>query len=695
MRRDRQFIRLCVQAMAGASVLLTLGWGGPALAQSSVEKSETSQQLKRAEEELKLAQEAVKKPGTKAEPPETGRIVGSYSLISSVEVGYRFVDTDGSHERYLSDVNVRDGLRLLEYSLDARSITGRGELFDYFRAEATNLGGDQSQYISVRADKARTYKLDATTRRFYYYRFLPTLANNRHNYDLRQQVSDVSLKLFPQRAVRFNLGYGRSMSKGPYGSTYTYEKDEFPINGTSRWSADDYRLGLDATYRGWTFLLDQSYRYLKNDTEYSQDTQNNTGDNTSNTSVLTFFDRVAPTRARALITRASAQGNLSQRLHLVLRGLHVGETSRLNEAQLTQGVNSSGARILGNQISSTGRATRSTDTVDAGITYDLTEHISVSNTFTYYSYDIQGDVGVGTLSRTQPASGPVQTTLTTTLDGRSTSVDSYWNTLDFRYSLGRKFSANLGWRATSRNITLRRPGVEEEEQDQRTNAFIGGVRYRPTGRVNLFFDVDRGTRNNAFVRVNPLDYTRYRVRANIQATNTLSLTATFTSTDQTNPTPEVENDADFRAVSAAVIWEPRERLWLTAGYDYDYFFSTADISFFLNSVLNQGRSVYYARQNFFFVDGRVGLTRRLDLLFVYRYLQDRGAPDDPGVPPGPNNFVTQLPLSRHNPEVRLAYRFNNRLTGNLSYRHYSYNERISSVEDYRANILTTGFRFTF
>jgi hypothetical protein len=71
---------------------------------------------------------------------------------------------------------------------------------------------------------------------------------------------------------------------------------------------------------------------------------------------------------------------------------------------------------------------------------------------------------------------------------------------------------------------------------------------------------------------------------------------------------------------------------------------------------------------------------------------DRGAPS---VSIGPNDFVSAFPLKRHNPEVRLAYRFSNNVTGNLSYRHYSYNERDFAFQDYRTNILTTSLRFTF
>ena len=35
------------------------------------------------------------------------------------------------------------------------------------------------------------------------------------------------------------------------------------------------------------------------------------------------------------------------------------------------------------------------------------------------------------------------------------------------------------------------------------------------------------------------------------------------------------------------------------------------------------------------------------------------------------------------------------VTGNIAYRHYSYNERDFAIQDYRANILTTSLRFTF
>ncbi len=246
---------------------MLIAFGSVAFAQSSVEKSETGQQARETESELERARSIGAKPGeNKPARPETGRIWGVYSTTSSFEVGHRFVDTDGSRDRYLSDVNVRDGFRLLEYSTDMRAQPGAGLLFDFLKADVSNAGGDQSQTFSLRMDKTRAYRFDGNVRRFNYYRSPgPNFAHNFRNHDLRQQVSDFNLKLFPQRAIRINAGYGRSVAKGRFNPSYSFERDLFQLLGESRWEANDYRLGLDASYHKWDFGVEQLYRIFRND----------------------------------------------------------------------------------------------------------------------------------------------------------------------------------------------------------------------------------------------------------------------------------------------------------------------------------------------------------------------------------------------------------------------------------------------
>src|SRR5262247_1311822 len=690
-----------------ACALLTM-FGPVAVAQSSVEKSETGQQARAQESELDRARSIVTKPGeNKLSKPETGRVWGVYSTTTTFEIGHRFVDTDGSRDRYLSDVNVRDGWRVLEYSTDMRAQPGSGLLFDFLKADVSNAGGDQSQTFSLRMDKTRVYRFDGNVRRFNYYRSPgPNFAHNFRNHDLRQQVSDFSLKLFPQRAVRINAGYGRSMAKGRFNPSYSFERDLFQLLGETRWEANDYRLGMDATYRKWDFGVEQLYRNFRNDPNITSTPGVNLGLNPTDAGKISFLDRDIPLRSRALVTRASVRGSVGDRLHVVLRGLHDDERMKAPYLETAQGTSGANANIISRVLTGDGAVKRPGAVVDAGASFDVNRNISISDSFRYTSFRIAGHVATLQPSVQQTGTAPAQTIITTTAGDRLTKWSSYWNTLSLDANFGRKFSANLGWRAMQRDVRLDGDYVSrvsnstavttltgDEGESVATHAFVGGFRVRPTDRFSFIFDAEHGTNNNAFVRINPLEFTRFRTRAQVHVTDKLSLIGAFTSTDRLNPTPQVENESDARSYTASVNWEPKSRLYVDAGYDYHNLFSTANIRFFLTgNVERRGNSLYYARLNSVFVNTRFGLTNRLDLLMVYYYIMDRGAPP---VSVGPNDFVSAFPLKRHNPEVRLAYRFSNTVTGNLSYRHYSYNEREFAVQDYRANILTTSLRFTF
>jgi hypothetical protein len=276
-------------------------------------------------------------------------------------------------------------------------------------------------------------------------------------------------------------------------------------------------------------------------------------------------------------------------------------------------------------------------------------------------------------------------------------------------NFGKKFSANLGWRAMQREVELLggvtttnspafTPSIRAKDETESidTHAFVGGFRVRPTNRTSFIFDVEHGTNNNAFIRINPLEFTRLRVRTQIQATDQLSFVGAFTSIDRVNPTPQVQNESDTRTYTVSVDWNPHSRVWVNAGYDHQNLFTTANLRYFLGSGASRvevlGRLLAYGRMNSVFTNARFALTNRLDFLMVYYYIKDLGAPS---VTTGTSDTVLALPLRRHNPEARISYRFNNHFTGNVSYRHFSYNERDLSALDYRSNITTVSARINF
>ena len=152
--RHQSIIERLSLTLAGAVTwALLIAFGSVAFAQSSVEKGETSQQAREPESELERARAIVAKPGeNKPARPETGRMWGVYSTTTTFEIGHRFVDTDGSRDRYLSDGNVRDGFRLLEYSTDMRAQPGAGLLFDFMKTSVSNSDTAARKQAANRSD---------------------------------------------------------------------------------------------------------------------------------------------------------------------------------------------------------------------------------------------------------------------------------------------------------------------------------------------------------------------------------------------------------------------------------------------------------------------------------------------------------------------------------------------------------------
>src|SRR4026209_2447326 len=108
---------------------------------------------------------------------DTGEDAGDYTVISSVEFGYRGLRVDGDLNKYQSDLNYKAGPRLFDSSFLLRSREGKGSLFETFLVSSTGWGADPHGNVRVSVEQPEWYRFDATYRRFKYFRFLNTFAN--------------------------------------------------------------------------------------------------------------------------------------------------------------------------------------------------------------------------------------------------------------------------------------------------------------------------------------------------------------------------------------------------------------------------------------------------------------------------------------------------------------------------------------
>ena len=140
---------------------------------------------------------------------------GNYHYQGSFELGYRFVNTNGSQPVYNTFVNEQQGPRLLEQTLNMRSLDHQGGLFDDLFLTSFGWGGDPENAGRLRMSKNKWYNFGMTFRRdrnFWDYNQLANPLNpanpyvqvnsSPHEFQTVRRMYNYNLTLLPQSGKR-------------------------------------------------------------------------------------------------------------------------------------------------------------------------------------------------------------------------------------------------------------------------------------------------------------------------------------------------------------------------------------------------------------------------------------------------------------------------------------------------------------
>jgi len=221
---------------------------------------------------------------------------GNYNVQQTVELGYRGAWVNGNQDTYATFVDLGSGPRVLDYTLDVRSLNHQGLLFDTLNFSNFGYGGDPNDVSRLRIEKNKWYDFSLLFRRdkyFWDYNLLanplnpvpippagapasfaitnPSFAstNSPHSLDLVHRMQDYDLALLPQSRVGFRLGYSRHVEEGP-GFTTEDATVEIPMAQYFEETTDAYRMGVDfRVLPKTTISYDQSLEWNKYDTNDS------------------------------------------------------------------------------------------------------------------------------------------------------------------------------------------------------------------------------------------------------------------------------------------------------------------------------------------------------------------------------------------------------------------------------------------
>ncbi len=477
-----------------------------------------------------------------------GDTYAKYNISQSWELGYRFAEIGGDDGKYRSDVNYRNGIRLLSSSLAIHSLEGHGNWFDEIVLTTSGLGNDPYQSATFRIQKNRLYRYDLLWRSVDYFNPGLTVATGEHLEDTTHRWQDHDLTLFPQSAFRIHAGYAHTTENGPTLTTeqeFNAQGDILPIFANVRQQYNEYRLGFDAKFSAFRLTVQRRWEYFKEDSAGTVTTPE-TG--TLGT-VLNTFQSSQPYRGRT----PGWMGNLAGQFHWLAmnaRASYTGGKGDFIQDETAIGTDRFGAS-QNQQVAVTGTGDRPVLTGDLNVTLFPSSRLTVVNNSSVSDARMVGDN-----SFTQFSNATAQFT---TLNFQFLGIRLFTNATDIRYKFSKKFDVFTGFHYADRLIhstetTIAAPqnGVTAE-QSNHTTAGVAGVNWLPVTGLRFHVEGELGTNDQPFTPISLRNYHVIRARTQYRKKNT-SLGAAYQENYNNNSIVVTSYSSHARTYSVDASW---------------------------------------------------------------------------------------------------------------------------------------------
>lgn len=633
-----------------------------------------------------------------------------YHVTAAFEFGLRGRKVDGNENKYRSDLNYRSGFRMFDSDLLLESEPGKGGIFDALLVSDSGWGADPTGATRVNVEKVGYYKFNANVRRIAYFSNLINHALGEHTQNTKHWLGDFDAILLPQNDIRFILGASFASQKGPGFTTTRAYSDEFPVNSAIRNNTDDLRVGAEGKLLGFNFGLTQGLRVFKEKSSYGLIAPN-PGNNTGNTSVLATFSRIFPTKGHSWFTQFNAQRTFARKVDITTRFIYSSTNTDMAMSERITGRDNSNNIVDLDRFDISSRSKRVQTRGDIGFTYQATDKFRLSNTFSFDRFTINGgEAFEEALFRRNNAGNPLATVTTRSAGYRVNDYRRFMNTVEGDYQFNDRFAFHLGYRYTNRKVDVMgydvtytsansatNPLFISEEEHNSTHAVIAGAKVKPAANWVIFGDVDHGTADNVFTRVENYRYTNFRLRSRTTF-NKVALNLSVITKDNSNPsnTILVPSTVDFttnvkhRAYSGTIDWDPDPRISISSGYTYRHLTSYTPVILPVNNVQLFGFSQFFSRDHYGYVDLSAKPISRISLFASYRISRDRGQGNR--LSNIIQNIITSYPMRFTSPEVRAAVRISKNVDWNVGYQYFKYQDTQTPVQNYRAHLPYTSLR---
>lgn len=630
-----------------------------------------------------------------------GERLGNYSVTNSWELGYRFRTVDGSLDKYRSDVNFGNGIRLLGGSLGINSREGKGAFFDELLLEVRGLGNDPYQFSSLRLQKNVWYRYDLLWRSNEFVNPALAIAGGEHALYTNRQMQDHDLTVLPQSKLRFRLGFsnnGQSGSGLSTGQWFDSRGDEFTYSTQIRRTQREYRMGGDFVLRKFKFSISRGWEIFKDDTRYGVPLASE-GASAEDAVTLTSLRRDEPVRGTTPYWRAHLHSEVAAWFTIQARFTHSDGRRNFLFNEFAVGTDRFGAdRSRQVLLSGTGRRPVSTGSLT--LTWHPGSVFTLINQTAFHNTRMDGDGQYAEINGSLAALSLVsfQNLGIRTL---SNATDASWQIRKWAGIFGNYQLSDRRVRSIEILDLAIPSNVAPTEQTNRQRAGTAGFRLQPIKPLRITLGAEVGRNDRPFYATSDKNYHALNARAQYR-TARWNLTSGYQSFRNTNSTSLFLHSSTGRSWSASGGWTVAKNLQLDAGYSYMHWDALTGLAYFSNfSLVDQDRSYYVSNIHTLHAGAQWQLRKRADVYVGYVRTQDRGdgRATALSVPIQSQYLLTPattatfaaaqvFPLSYQAPSARLSVILRPNLRWNVGWQYYAYREMLNAWQDYSAH---TGF----
>jgi hypothetical protein len=624
-----------------------------------------------------------------------GNDAGNYNIVSTFETGYRSHSVDGNGQKYRSDVNFGNGIRLLGSNLTVNSKDGHGRLFDEIILTTQGLGNDPYQSASFRIQKNTWYRYDLLWRSNDY--FNPGLASaaGGHLLDTRRQMQDHDFTLFPQSRFRIFAGFSKNSQTGPGLSTinlFDSLGDQFSYFANIDRRQREFRLGAEGQAAGFKIHIMHGWERYQESTAYQLNAPS-AGANTVDRVTLNNLTRTEPYSGNTPFWRGSLLNDRKSWYAINARFSYAGSRRGFTFDEAIAGTSRSGSAAT-RQTLVTGTGTRPLSTGSLTLSLFPSTKWTITNHSAFHQTGMNGDASYREVNNAANTFSVIYF--------QNLSLRTLVNQTDASYQAARWLGVFTGYRYSNRRIQ----SVEAESSaffsdqagaNQRNQLHAGsaGVRLQPVKPLSILLDTEIGRADRPFVNTSERNYQVFGGRVQYKS-GPVRVQVFSRANYNTNSSSLFTHSARSRSSGLDASYSAKRWFSIDAGYSKQHWDTLTGLAYFASGDLVQNdASLYISNIHTGYLSVHGSWRQRVDLTLGYTRVQDTG--DGRATPTSGSAGGSQLatfraaqtfPLAFQSPIARLSVKLYDKIRWNVGYQFYGYREDFQTAQNYRAH---TGF----